>query len=112
MLHDLVHVISIQFLTHFHFCANAEFAHLHFHAESKPLLNTKPVRTVTVPTGFSIQVTNTGKDTHKNNCEDSLPENRLAERVLEAGLLQVIPERILTIQNPRCLAEFAAALKD
>ena len=35
------------------------------------------------------------KDSRKNNCEDSLPENRLAERVFEAGLLQVIPERIL-----------------
>ena len=34
-------------------------------------------------------------DSRKNNCEDSLPQNRLAERAFQVDLLQVIPERIL-----------------
>ena len=35
------------------------------------------------------------KDSRKNNCEDSLTKNRLAERVFKVDKLQVIPERIL-----------------
>ena len=37
----------------------------------------------------------------KNNCEDSLPHNRLVKRVFEVVLVQVIPERILTLSFSR-----------
>ena len=36
-----------------------------------------------------------GKASRKNYCDDLLPQNWLAERVFEVGLLQVILERIL-----------------
>ena len=41
---------------------------------------------------FPTSLTDLG---NSNNCDDSPPQNWLAERVFQIGLLQVIPERIL-----------------